>query len=163
MELEGPEKAGENIALMLRKFREENLPVFHIRHEAVALTATFFLPGTPGAEIHECAKPLTGEKVIVKNFPNSFLKTDLLKTLHENQITDLVICGMMTHMCLDATVRAAKDLGFNCVVIGDACATKGLEINREKVKARDVHTAFLAALNSTYAKIIYAENYCLGQ
>lgn len=159
MELEGPEKAGENITLMLRKFREEKLPVFHVRHEAVASTATFFLPGTQGAEIHECAKPLTGEKVIVKNFPNSFLKTNLLETLQENDITDLVICGMMTHMCLDATTRAAKDLGFNCTVIGDACATKDLEINGEKIKAKNVHNSFLAALNSTYAKIISTEAY----
>jgi len=159
MELVGPEKAGENIAHMLKKFREEHLPVFHIRHEAQAPTATFFLPGTPGAEINEAAKPLEGEKIIIKNFPNSFLKTDLLETLQKNQITDLVICGMMTHMCLDATVRAAKDLGFNCTVVGDGCATKDLEILGEQVKAKEVHTAFLAALNATYAKIVTTDDY----
>ncbi len=163
MELEGPEKAGKNIELLLKKFREENLQVFHVRHEAMAPTATFFLPGTPGAEIHECAKPSKGEKVITKNFPNSFLKTDLLETLQENQITNLVICGMMTHMCLDATTRAAKDLGFNCVIIGDTCATKDLEINGEQVKAAEVQKAFLAALNSTYAKITTAAEYCAGK
>ncbi|MBE0649645.1 MAG: cysteine hydrolase [Bacteroidales bacterium] len=159
MELVGPEKAGENIARILKKFRKEQLPVFHIRHEALAPTATFFIPGTRGAEIHECAKPLNNEKIIVKNFPNSFLKTDLFKTLQESQITDLVICGMMTHMCLDATVRAAKDLGYSCTVIGDGCATKDLEIFEERVKASEVHTAFLAALSGTYAKIVMTDEF----
>lgn len=159
MELAGPEKAGENVALMLKKFRAEQLPVFHVRHESLSPAATFFLPGTPGAEIHACAKPLANEKVIVKNYPNSFLKTDLLATLQSHGITDLIICGMMTHMCLDATVRAAKDLGFHCTVIADACATKDLKINEERIKSKDVHNAFLAALNGTYAKVVTAGEY----
>jgi nicotinamidase-related amidase len=50
---------------------------------------------------------------------------------------------MMTHMCVDATTRAAKDLGFNITLIGDACATKNLEINGQKVAATDVHASFL--------------------
>ena len=159
MELAGPEKAGENIVLILKKFREEGLPVFHIRHEALSPEATFFIPGTRGAEIHACAKPLENETVIVKNFPNSFLQTDLTKSLQEHAITDLIICGMMTHMCLDATTRAAKDFGYNCTVIGDACATKDLEINENKIKSKDVHNAFMAALSGTYAKILTTEEY----
>lgn len=159
MELVGPEKAGEKVMLLLKKFRDEGLPVFHIRHEALSQTATFFLPGTPGMEIHECAKPREGEKVIVKNFPNSFLKTDLRETLQEHGITDLIICGMMTHMCLDATTRAAKDFGYNCTVIGDACATKELEFRGERISPNDVHNAFLAALKGTYAHVVTAEEY----
>jgi nicotinamidase-related amidase len=70
-----------------------------------------------------------------------------------------VICGMMTHMCIDATTRAAKDFGYDSTLIGDACATRALEINGEKVKAADVHNAFLAALNSTYATIKTTKEY----
>lgn len=66
---------------------------------------------------------------------------------------------MMTHMCIDATTRAAKDLGFNITLIGDACATKDLEIHGERVAARDVHNSFLAALNNTYANVIATEQY----
>ena len=72
-------------------------------------------------------------------------------------ITDLVICGMMTHMCVDATTRAAKDFGFNCIVIGDSCATKDLEIHGQKVKAKDVQNSFLAALDYFYAEVITTE------
>jgi nicotinamidase-related amidase len=149
--LSGSENASINARRILDKFRAEGLPIVHIQHIAISPTATFFLPETLGAEIHSKVKPLENEKIIVKHFPNSFRNTELLSYLQSINITDLVICGMMTHMCVDATVRAAKDYGFKCVVIGDACATKDLEIYGEKVKASEVQKSFLAALNYFYS------------
>ena len=104
-------------------------------------------------------KPKENEKIIVKHFPNSFRETELLEYLKSKKITDLVICGMMTHMCIDATTRAAKDYGFNIVLIGDACATRDQEISGNKVKATDVHNSFLAALNYFYAQVKTADQY----
>jgi nicotinamidase-related amidase len=104
-------------------------------------------------------KPKNGEKVIIKHYPNSFRETELFDHLKKGNITDLVICGMMTQMCVDSTVRAAKDFGFNIIVIGDACATKDLEVNGETVKAEQVQVAFLAALNYFYATVRTAEEY----
>lgn len=151
MTLVGAEKACDNARLMLDKFRSENFPVVHVQHLATRPTATFFLPNTFGVEIHKNMQPMEQEKIITKHYPNSFRKTELLDYLKSKSITDLVICGMMTHMCVDATTRAAKDFGFNCVVIGDACATKDLEINGHLVKSTEVHHSFLAALNYFYA------------
>jgi len=159
MTLVNADKASENAKLILEKFRKLGLPVIHIRHIATKPDATFFLPDTYGSEIHKNVLPIENEKVIIKHYPNSFRETGLLESLKETEITGLVICGMMTHMCVDATVRAAKDFGFNCTLVGDACATKELEINGEKVKAADVHNAFLAALKSTYATIISTNDY----
>ncbi len=138
---------------LLEDFRARALPVVHVRHLSTRPDSTFFIPGTQGAEIHENVAPVAGEKVIEKNFPNSFRDTDLLDYLRSEGITDLVVCGMMTQMCVDATVRAAKDFGFSCTVIGDACATKDLEIGGRTVSAADVQTAFLAALNYFYATV----------
>ena len=152
-------RACTNAALLLNEFRRMGLPVIHIRHIATKPDATFFLPGTIGAEIHHRVTPTAQEKVIVKHFPNSFRETELLSVLQEDSITNLVICGMMTHMCIDATTRAAKDLGYNCTLIGDGCATRDLEIAGQNVKAHYVQTAFLAALNSTYATVIAAGEY----
>lgn len=159
MQLVGSEKAGENAKLILEKFRSENLPVVHIQHISDRPGATFFLPGTSGADIHEHVKPKNGEKIIVKHFPNSFRETELLAYLNQKQITDLVITGMMTHMCVDATTRAAKDFGFNCVVIGDATATKDLQVNGATVKAADVQTSFLSALNYFYSTVKTTHEY----
>ncbi len=95
----------------------------------------------------------------MKHAPNAFLNTDLLDYLKNNVITDLVICGSMTHMCIDASVRAAADFGFNNTVIGDACATKDLTLNVETVKAKEVQIAFLAALNGTFAEVKTTEEF----
>ena len=144
---------------ILNIFREKLYPVIHIQHLSTRPEATFFVPNTFGADIHENVYPMEGEKVITKNYPNSFRDTELLQYLKNNNITDLVICGMMTHMCVDATVRAAKDFGFNCTVISDACATRDLKIQNEKISAKDVHYSFLAALEYFYSTIKTVDEY----
>jgi nicotinamidase-related amidase len=159
MTLVGSDKASENARLLLDRFRTDSLPIIHIQHIATRPTATFFLPNTKGAEIHDNVKPLGQEKIIVKHYPNSFRETELLDYLKSKNITDLVICGMMTHMCVDATARAAKDFGFNIVLIGDACATKDQEINGQIIKAEDVQKSFLAALNYFYATVQTTKQY----
>jgi nicotinamidase-related amidase len=159
MILAGSEQASENAGLVLDRFRKKGLPVIHIQHIAIRPAATFFLPDTPGAAIHKNVKPLAHEKVIVKHYPNGFKETELLEYLKANGIRNLVICGMMTHLCIDATVRAAKDFGYTCVLIGDACATRDLEVNGLTVKASEVQKSFLAALNSYYADVITTKRY----
>jgi len=151
-------RAGE----LLARFRARRLPVVHIRHLSTRAGATFFIPGTHGAEIHESVAPAVGETVIEKHFPNSFRDTGLLDHLRAEGATDLTICGMMTHMCVDATVRAAKDLGFSVTLVGDACATRPLEIDGRTVAAAEVQTAFLAALSYFYATVTRAETVLNG-
>src|SRR5262245_30609785 len=154
MELEGAEAAGAKAAAAIGKFRKQGLPILHVRHLSVRPGATFFLPGTRGAEIHSSVKPAGGETVIEKNFPNSFRNTELEKHLKDSGIKNLVVAGMMTHMCVDATVRHAADLGYKVTLIGDACATRAQSYGGESVPARQVHAAFLAALNGFYAKVV---------
>ena len=156
MELEGADAAGAKAGLAIEKFRKESLPVFHVRHLSIRPGATFFLPGTKGAEIHPNVLPREGEIVVEKNFPNSFRGTALQNYLDKHKIKNLVVAGMMTHMCVDATVRHAADLGYKITLLGDACATREQKLGNESVPARQVHTAFLAALNGFYAKVINA-------
>ena len=155
----GSLEASINAKKLLDYFREKSLPVIHIQHFSTRAGSTFFIPNTRGVEIQENVKPISGEKVITKNYPNSFRDTDLLNYLKTNYITDLVICGMMTQHCVDATTRAAKDFGFNCMVIGDACATKDLEIQGKKVVASEVQNSILAALNFFYSTVKNTHEY----
>jgi nicotinamidase-related amidase len=157
MELVGAEQAAANARRLLNSFRGSHAPVIHIRHLAARPGATFFLPGSRGAEINEMVAPLEDEEVMVKHYPNSFRGTRLLEVLRDLGTSDLVICGAMSHMCIDATVRAAFDLGFNCTVAEDACATRDLPFNDQLVRAADVHAAFMAALSAVYAKVLPAE------
>ena len=153
MELVGSTEAASSAARLLAAFRKASWPVYHVQHISAQPTATFFLPGTTGIEIHSTVEPLPSEPVVTKHFPNSFRETNLQELLKANGIRQLLICGMMTSMCVDATVRAAFDLGFANTVVHDACATRDLTFNGETISAHQVHGAFLASLGAVYAEI----------
>ena len=157
MECVGATAAEAQAAKLLGAFREQRRPVIHVQHLSLRPGATFFLPGTPGAEIREVVKPLEGEIVVEKNFPNSFRGTALQNYLDKHKIKNLVVAGMMTHMCVDASVRHAADLGYKITLLADACATRAQSFGGETVPARQVHAAFLAALNGAYAKVVSAD------
>ena len=154
MSLVGPIEAAQQAARLLDRFRATQRPIIHIQHIAVRPGATFFLPGTPGADFHSNVQPLPGETIVQKNFPNSFRDTPLLDVLREQRVNRLIICGMQTNMCIDATTRAAADYGFECLVAADACAARNLTFDGLTVPAEQVHHAFLAALNGSYAKVL---------
>jgi nicotinamidase-related amidase len=153
MELEGSPAASLQAAKLLEAFRARGLPLVHVQHVSNRPGASFFLPDTEGVNIHAKVAPRSGETVVQKNFPNSFRGTPLLEHLREQGVDHLVIAGMMTHMCVDATTRAAFDLGFSCSLAHDACATRAIAFGEQRVPAAQVHAAFLAALNGLYAKV----------
>ena len=97
--------------------------------------------------------------VIQKHFPNSFRETRLLEELKKAEIKRVVICGAMSHMCIDATTRAAADFGFACVVVHDACATRSLEFGDKTISAGEVHGSFMAALGPAYAKVLSLDEF----
>jgi nicotinamidase-related amidase len=161
-ELVGPQAAAQQAARLLDYFRQAALPRYFIQHISTGPKATAFLPGTPAIEISAAIAPMDNEPIVVKHYPNSFRGTDLLEMLREVAVERLVITGMQTHMCIDATTRAAFDYGFDCLVAADACATRDLAYDGTTVPAAHVHAAFLAALHGTYANVCSTEE-LLGQ
>jgi nicotinamidase-related amidase len=139
--LVNPEAASEKAAELLKLFRSQGLEVIHVQHGG----------GTP---IHKNVIPREGEKVITKRDANSFKGTDLENYLTAMKIKRIVICGMQTQMCVEATTRAAYDLGFRCIVAEDACATQNLIYNRRTVFAIDVQASTLATLDGYYATVV---------
>lgn len=158
MEVVGAAAAADQAAKLLAAFRHKALPVVHIQHIAARPGATFFLPDTVGSEIHKSVRPNQGEPVFQKHFPNSFRETPLLNYLRKEDISRLAIVGMMTHMCIDTTTRAAADLGFSCSLAHDACATRALSFNGVQVSAENVQASYLAALNGLFAKVLSAND-----
>jgi nicotinamidase-related amidase len=156
MELVGALQAGLQAGALLQCFRDNKEPTVHIQHESIRPGATFFLRGTDGIAIHDSVAHFEGEPLLVKHFPNSFRETNLLDLLKGWDIERTVVCGMMTHMCVDATTRAAADLGFQIMLASDACATRDLVYSDTTVPADHVHKAFLAALKS-YGQVMTTE------
>jgi nicotinamidase-related amidase len=155
-ELAGSEKAGQVAGDLLKFFRDQKLPIVHVQHIG-SPDSPFFVPNTPGVEIRPVVRPQAGEVLVQKQYPNAFRETMLLSQLRQHDIKQVVVAGMMTHMCVDAAARAATDLGFECRIAQDGCATRDLKLNDKVVSAPEVHAAFLAALNGTYGKVMTAD------
>lgn len=162
MELAGSVAAGERAGILLAAFRSRDLPVIHIQHVSVRPGSTFFLPDTEGLEIHASVRPREGEPVFRKHYPNSFRETPLGDHLRRQGIGQLVVAGMMTHLCVDTTVRAAFDLGFACTLAHDACATRALTFGNVTVPAGQVQAAYMASLHGMFCKALSAEEICAG-
>ena len=148
------EQAADHAARALTLFRSKDLPIFHIQHISLQDGATFFLPDTDGCKIYQGVLPAQGEPVMIKHTPDSFFQTDLHERLTTQNIKRLYICGMMSHMCIDTSVRTAKRLGYSVCVLEDACATKDLVWEGETIPADTVHKTFMASLRGTIAEIM---------
>jgi nicotinamidase-related amidase len=151
--LVAPEAAAEAARDALAAFRAGGEPVVHLRHIWDDPEAPFFRKGSEGTEIHPLVAPAEGETVITKDEANGFLGTNLEDHLRTTGIDQLVVAGMMSSMCVDATVRAGADLGFGMTVIHDGCPAPDLEFGGTTVPGASVHAAFMAALGSGYATL----------
>lgn len=158
--LDGIETAAANAARVMDHARAKGDLVVNIRHEMPE--GPLFVPGTAGADINDAVRPAPGEPVITKNFPNSFRDTGLSEFLKEKGIEDVVVIGAMSHMCVDATVRAANDLGYNTTTIHDACATRDLDFDGITVPAAQVHAALMSALSFGYGEVISTDAFLEG-
>src|SRR5947209_5642690 len=161
--LRGMEAAADNAARLLEAARAAGDLVIHVRHEFPTADAPFFAPGSAGAQLHPKAGNREGEPVVLKHHVNAFRETDLKDLLDRHGIEEVVICGAMSHMCVDAGTRAASDHGYRCVVVHDACATRDQEFEGAVVPAEQVHAAFMAALRFGYARLVTTEEYLAGE
>lgn len=146
MQLENPKQAGMNAGLVLEQFRKKAYPVYHVRHNF-----------EPGGSIHQYVKPVEGEMIFSKDQVNAFLETGLLEALRVDSVEALVLCGMQTHMCLEAAVRAGHDFGFDITVVHDACATRALQYEALIIPAKNVHYSTIKTIEGTYAKVLSTE------
>jgi nicotinamidase-related amidase len=143
-----PEEAAEKASRVLKFFREKKMLVVHVKHAASKFDG-----------IYSVVQPVEGEKVFTKTEANSFLHTGLDDYLRSNHIRYLVLSGMMTHMCLEAATRAGHDLGYQCMVLGDACATRDLVYQGDTVPADMVQASTLASLDRYYGKVMDVETF----
>ena len=146
--LNKPKEAANTAALLLERFRKEEKLVIHIKHNFNVLSG-----------IHKSVKPIEGEKIIQKEYPSSFSGTDLQEFLKTNEATHIIVAGMMSHMCVDTTVRECQNYGYEVILIEDACTTQNLKFRGKKLPAEIVHDVFMASLDGMFAKVMTLEEY----
>ena len=152
MKLEGVEHALEEGKKLLDRARAKGIPIFHIRHDSG--------PGSP-YDIHDhigaiadIVAPIEGEPVITKNFPNSFVQTDLDEQLKAKGVKNIILAGFMTHMCVNSTAHGGFNLGYAPTVVASATASRPLQAANGKVlSAQEVHDGALASTRDFYAAV----------
>jgi nicotinamidase-related amidase len=154
MALVDPGPASLQAKRLLERFRAKGWPVVHVQHLPKGQEAPSPDTGDEQYRIHPNVLPAAGETVIGKHHANAFRDTDLLAVLRRAGAKRLVIAGMQTHMCVEAATRHAADLGFEVVVVHDACATRALAFGGVEVPAAQVHAAALAAMSGSYARVV---------
>ncbi|MEP6848129.1 MAG: cysteine hydrolase family protein [Acidobacteriota bacterium] len=143
---------------LLRRARDLGSPVIHVTHENKP-GAALFAAGSTFIEILDVLRPLDSEVVISKTMANSFFNSTLEDEIRKTGRTSLVVVGYMTHMAIDATVRAALERGFKTTVVGGACTTRDLADGYGSVvTAAEVHSATLAALRDRFAAVVRLES-----
>ena len=146
--------AEKKASIILNKWRELNLPIFHIVHSSKNPNSRFH-ESRPGFEIKDEVKPINGEPVIKKNVHSAFIGTDLKERLDKQGINSLVIIGMTTNHCVSTSTRMAGDFGFDTFLISDATATfDRIGINGELFSSEIIHQTTLANLNNDFAQVI---------
>jgi len=114
---EGPEDVGpflDRLAQLMAAARASGTPVLHVQH--CGPVGDELEPETAGWQISSAVAPTGGEPVFAKHFNSAFRSTGLEDWLRTRQLTTLVICGMQTEHCIDASIKAAFDRGFQVVV-----------------------------------------------
>lgn len=155
--LVGIDAAVSNAARIIDATRSSGDILVHVRHESPTADAPIFAAGSDNVKIIEAVAPREGETVVVKQYPNAFRETALKAMLDEQGVDEVVVIGAMSHMCIDATSRAAADFGYAVTVVHDACATLDVEFGGKTVPAADVHAAYMSALGWAYGKIVSSD------
>jgi nicotinamidase-related amidase len=158
MKLDGVEAALAECKTLLERFRKAGRPVYHIRHDAG--------PGTPYdvsnhiGQIVDTVAPLGSEVVITKKYPNSFAQTELDDLLKKAGVSNLILVGFMSHMCVNSTARGAFTLGYNPTVVASATATRALpsKVTGKDIPAAQIHEAALAALSDLPSAVVPLES-----
>jgi nicotinamidase-related amidase len=158
----GPAAAGQAARLMAA-FDAAGAKVVHVQHLAGSPAAPLFAPGSAGAEIVAAVRPKAGHEVVSKGLPSSFVNTELDAKLRAAGIDTVVVAGLMTHMCVDATARDAMSRGYKVIVAADACATRDLPATDggEAIAADMIHRSTLAALADRFADVMRADELAL--
>lgn len=146
--------AEANMQRMLAAWRRAGWPVVHVRHASSSPGSPFW-PGQPGAEFQSEFAPAAGEHVVEKRVPDAFVCTGLERWLHARGLRRVVVVGVSTANSVESTVRSAGNLGFDTIVVSDACFTFAKKDYAGVPRSADeVHAMSLANLEGEYAAVM---------
>lgn len=147
-------EAEDNIARLLQAWRTRNWPCIHIKHNSTDPTSGF-RPHQIGNHFQARFIPAHGARVVEKNVTDAFSGTDLLSILQKEGAQELILVGVSTNNSVEATARHAGCLGFEVIVVEDACFTfDRTDITGTMRAAHDIHIASLSNIAGEYGRVL---------
>lgn len=104
----------QNLKELITKAREKNVEVIYVQHDDGP--GTGFSAGDVDYEIYDEIAPLPGEKIFTKTVNSSFSNKELCKYLEDQKEDTVIVAGLMTNFCIDATIKSAFDRGYKVIV-----------------------------------------------
>ncbi len=146
-----------NGQVILGAWRTRGLPIIHVKHDSVAPGSTL-APGQPGNAFRPGFEPHDGEPVVAKSVNSAFIGTDLDLRLKRLGIRNVVVFGITTDMCVSTTVRTGANLGYDMILVEDACDCFDLPDGQGgTIPARTSHQVHVATLGFEFAKVVTTE------
>lgn len=143
--------APDKIAALTAGFRGKGRPVIHVRHQEPDPASPMSL-GSPAQQVMPCADAVDGEPIFMKCTSSPFASTGMERYLHDNGIKTLIVTGAVAGFCVNTTVRAGSDLGFDMIVVRDA--VMGFDMPDEGLSARMIFDVTMAHLKSDFADVV---------
>lgn len=140
----------QGINQVIRIFRSKNNPILFVRHDGGA--GDTLAKGEPGWQIAK-AIDIRDERIIDKNYNSAFKDTNLENELKRLHVNELVLVGMQTEYCVDATLKSAFEKGFSCHVIKGCTST----VDNPWFKAEQLIDFYERAIWPSFAKLITIE------
>ncbi len=157
--LHEPQTAAKKAKSLIDFFHDHHEPVIYICHINQGSNQGAFVPDSVGSEIYAEIQPADCDHVFIKHVPDSFEADGFWNYLRQESIQELIVCGMMSHMCIDTTVRSARVKGYEVIVAEDACTTMSLEWDKISYPAETVHAVYMASLSGAFAKVMKTDVY----
>ncbi len=132
--------------------RKRGVPIILVQHVSANPQAKFFRAGTRGAEIHPrilAAAP--GASVVVKQFADSFHRTELESTLQTLRIEHLLVGGMMSQNCVTHTVLSPHAGKYRKTVLADCTTTLDETVHAFALDALSAHFPVVASTQALSA------------
>lgn len=131
---------------LLSTWRSAGRPILHVRHDSLVPNSTL-APGRPGNRFRPGFDPVGNEPVVVKSVNSAFIGTDLDLRLKQLRARHVVVFGLTTDMCVSTTVRTGANMGWNMILVADACDCFDLPDPRGgTIRAEDVQAVHVATL-----------------
>jgi nicotinamidase-related amidase len=122
------------LGALLDRAHGAGVPVVYVRHDGAP---DELLPGTPAWEIASEIAPRPGEPIVDKRFRDAFRETTLADVLDKLDVDHVVVSGMQTEFCIDATVREAERRGYRVTLVEDGHATYAVDgASEEQIRAQ---------------------------